>query len=100
MFKTDLTGIQLNQILNSKETLWRRISRGGGGRLLLEGWLRADRYQLYEMILINETFVDSNDEVGEGLQLDEDDGCNVEGQRTDQRKRPFDFVAKFCNILS
>ena len=67
MFETNLIRIQFNQILYSKEALGRRIPRGGGSRMLLERWLRTDWYQLYEVVLVNKTLTDANNEIGKRL---------------------------------
>ena len=80
MLKTDLIGVQFNQVLNRKETLrWWTFSRSADGGMLLKGRLRTDRHQFDEVVLVHETLVDPNNEMSERLKLDEDDGCNMEG---------------------
>ena len=79
MFKAYLIRIQFNQVLNGKETFWWTFARCADRGLLLKGWLRADRHQFYEVILVHKAFVDANNEVSERLKLNENDSCNVEG---------------------
>lgn len=67
MFKTNLIGVQFDQILNIEEALRRRVPRCGGGRMLLKRWLRTDWYQFYEMVLVNKTLIDTNNEIGKRL---------------------------------
>ena len=99
MFKTDLVRIQFNQVLNRKEALWWSFAGCADRGLLLEGGQGADGHQLDEVVLIHKAFVDANNEVSERLKLNENDSCNVEGQRSDKREGPIHFVAQLCDTL-